>query len=94
MRRNTAQEIRAFLNGEGGPWDWDDFTSIPIEGDAVLDAVRLYCVQVYDIYPAGAIGGYCNEAGRAELLRLADLLESEAAIQIDAQGVPRPSPSK
>lgn len=39
----TAREVenclRDFLNGRGGAWDWDDFTSIPIT-DPTLDAIR------------------------------------------------------
>ncbi len=26
----VARYLRDFLQGTGGPWDWDDFTSIPI----------------------------------------------------------------
>jgi hypothetical protein len=31
--------LRDFLEGTGGPWDWDDFTSIPIT-DPSLEAIR------------------------------------------------------
>jgi len=31
--------LRDFLDGRGGAWDWDDFTSIPIT-DPTLDAIR------------------------------------------------------
>jgi len=39
----TAQEVesylRDFLDGTGGDWDWDDFTSIPIT-DPTLEGIR------------------------------------------------------
>src|SRR4051812_21981368 len=39
----TAEDVEGyladFLNGRGGDWDWDDFTSVPIT-DASLDHIR------------------------------------------------------
>lgn len=39
----TAQDVesylRDFLEGTGGDWDWDDFTSIPIT-DTTLEGIR------------------------------------------------------
>jgi hypothetical protein len=35
----VAQFISNFLNGTGGEWDWDDFTSVPITNPA-LEAIR------------------------------------------------------
>lgn len=39
----TAQDVesylRDFLEGTGGDWDWDDFTSIPIT-DPTLEGIR------------------------------------------------------
>ena len=34
-----SRTIRAFLNGSGGGWDWDDFTSCSIR-DPDLDSIR------------------------------------------------------
>jgi hypothetical protein len=40
----TAAEVVAylenFISGDGGDWDWDDFTSIPIT-DTALEAIRV-----------------------------------------------------
>lgn len=36
---DVAQTIRAFLDGTGSEWDWDDFTSSPI-ADLQLDSIR------------------------------------------------------
>jgi hypothetical protein len=70
---DVAQEIRTFLAGSAGDWDWDDFLSIRIK-DPRLDAIRRRCNSIPDEYPP--IGkGYCNEAGRAVLAELADEAE-------------------
>lgn len=36
----VAAYLRNFINGQGGEWDWNDFTSVPI-ADAQLESVRL-----------------------------------------------------
>jgi hypothetical protein len=72
----VAEEIRSFLAGSGGPWDWDDFCCVRIE-DPRLDAIRLRCVSIRDEYPP--VGpGYCSDAGRAVLAELADRAEGLA----------------
>jgi hypothetical protein len=35
----VAETIRAFLEGTGGDWDWDDFTSCSLR-DQQLDSIR------------------------------------------------------
>jgi hypothetical protein len=35
----AVQAMRAFIDGGGGPWDWDDFTSCPLS-DPKLDSIR------------------------------------------------------
>jgi hypothetical protein len=42
MRRTPDEVVgylRAFIEGTGGDWDWDDFVSIPI-ADPRLDSIR------------------------------------------------------
>jgi len=45
----TAQDVEAylqdFLDGRGGEWDWDDFTSIPIT-DPELEDIRRGALDV------------------------------------------------
>lgn len=36
---DVARYLSNFLDGSGGEWDWDDFTSIPIS-DRTLDRIR------------------------------------------------------
>jgi hypothetical protein len=42
-RHRTADEVagflRDFIDGTGGNWDWDDFTSVPISSPA-LETIR------------------------------------------------------
>jgi hypothetical protein len=69
----TSEEVRnhilRFISGNDvKPWDWDDFTSVPIK-DKFLDAVRLLCLHVSDAYPPPpGTGYYCNDVG-LELMR-------------------------
>lgn len=37
--KDVESYLRDFLDGTGGDWDWDDFTSIPIT-DPTLEGVR------------------------------------------------------
>jgi hypothetical protein len=37
--------IEKHLNQNEGPWDWDDFTSLPIHDD-YLDRIRLRCIEL------------------------------------------------
>lgn len=39
MADDVESYLRDFLDGTGGDWDWDDFTSIPIT-DPALEGVR------------------------------------------------------
>jgi len=57
----VAETIRAFLEGTGGDWDWDDFTSCPLR-DPQLDSIRKR---------AGAVELPPDQEERAALERLA-----------------------
>jgi hypothetical protein len=58
---HIARTIRAFLDGSGGDWDWDDFTSCPIRNPQ-LDSIRLR---------AGAVPLPAGDEGRVTLQMLA-----------------------
>ncbi len=68
----VAEIIEQFLDGTGGPWDWDDFTSIRI-ADPELDAIRVRCVELCD---STSTGQYCGPEGFAEMRRMVDQLRS------------------
>lgn len=65
--------IERFLDGTGGRWDWDDFTSLRIT-DPELDAIRVRCGQLYDEpnYP----GRYCGPEGMVEMRRMIEKLRA------------------
>src|SRR3954454_3722222 len=57
---DVASYLRNFLEGGGGEWDWDDFTSIPIT-DPSLEAIR---------YEAEMVQLPIDDAGEAKLREL------------------------
>jgi hypothetical protein len=54
--------IENFLDGQGGPWDWDDFVSFAIT-DPVLDEIRERCNRLSEEFPAAEHGHYCGPGG-------------------------------
>ncbi|MDO8423156.1 MAG: hypothetical protein Q7S99_13450 [Parvibaculum sp.] len=74
-KARTPQEVvgyvRDFIEGTGGEWDWDDFTSISIE-DPRLEAIRMDAEMVH--LPAGPeqIEELKQLLIRAEAIRLED----------------------
>jgi len=50
------------LAGTGGPWDWDDFISVPI-ADPALERLRRRCAQLDVEFPPEAPGQYCGPGG-------------------------------
>jgi hypothetical protein len=54
LNRRTAAEvadvIEKHVQGTEGPWDWDDFTSVPITDDR-LDAIRVRCLELDHALP-------------------------------------------
>lgn len=69
-KSEVAEIIEQFLDGTGGPWDWDDFTSIRI-ADPELEAIRVRCVELHH---ATISGQYCGPDGLAEMRRMVDQL--------------------
>jgi hypothetical protein len=70
-REEVAQTIEDFLLDCGGDWAWDDFLSIPLEGDGYLEGIRLRCGDVREEFPpARGERAYCNEEGLRVLWEL------------------------
>ena len=44
-RQEVIDYIEHHINGTGGPWDWDDFTSVRI-ADPILDTARTECLRI------------------------------------------------
>ena len=68
-RAEVAKCLEDFLEGRGGRWDWDDFTSIRIK-DPGLESIRLRCASLPESYPPKSPGHYCDEEGMAVLRAL------------------------
>jgi hypothetical protein len=65
-RAEIADTIERFLDGICRPWEWDDFSTVPIV-DPQLEAIRLRCAGLSQEYPPIEKGHYCSPAGMAVL---------------------------
>jgi hypothetical protein len=70
----VIEEIEKFLNGTGGAYDWDDFTSIPIR-DPHLNSIRIECAELRESYPPTSDDGYCGHEGLDRLREILDGLK-------------------
>jgi hypothetical protein len=69
-RLQAGAVLESFADGTAGPWDWDDFVSVPI-GDPRLDAIRLRCSSLEEEFPPERPGQCCGEGGLLVLRQLA-----------------------
>ncbi len=74
-KQHALIEMEKLLAGEGGAYDWDDFTTLSID-DLQLDALRIVCAELPRLYPPSA-GQYCNDEGLARLRQIACELRQE-----------------
>jgi hypothetical protein len=75
----VANEIAAFLDGQAGEWDWDEFVSLQLS-DPELDAVRVLCAKLPELDPPVERGYYCGKKGISILAHLADDLRSGRSV--------------
>jgi hypothetical protein len=68
-RQEFAEEMRSFVNGTPGEWDWDDLTSIK-QRDPALEAIRIKLIRMREDFPSSEPNRYCNDEGMQEILRL------------------------
>ena len=73
----AAMVIDRFVQGRGGPYDWDNFTSVPCI-DPAVEAARLRCIAIRNEYPAEHPGEYCSSRGIEVLRELASSLREHA----------------
>ena len=66
-----ADMLRRFVRGETGEWEFDDYTSV--RWPAELEPYRAEIVGLHDTHPA--TDGYCDAAGMARILEIADEIE-------------------
>ena len=72
---DVAQLIASFLDGSAGKWDWDDFISVR-QRDPTLEAIRLECAALPDLFPPDKEGRYCGAAGLTRLAVIASALKA------------------
>ncbi|MGB2714952.1 MAG: hypothetical protein WBC51_12280 [Vicinamibacterales bacterium] len=74
--RQAAELIEAFLDGSGGRWDWDDFTSTRAV-DPRVEGARRRCLEISERYPPTLANEWCSTAGRPMLRTVATELRVE-----------------
>lgn len=79
QRAYVIRTIRDFLDGTGGAWDWDDFTSCPT-GYPELEAVKGFCLGLPAVYPPSKRTEWCNPDGIRELRRKLEQLETDTGL--------------
>jgi len=70
--QQMADVIDRFIDGTGGPYEWDDYFGTPY-ADARIEELRLECLRVQDQYP-GKANEYCNAEGVHRLRQIAEAL--------------------
>ena len=73
-KEEVAKTIENFVNGDGGPWDWDDFISVQIANEE-LEAIRIACLRTESEHPGGP-NQWCNKKGLEVLRNLAKQIRS------------------
>lgn len=68
-RAEVSRTIAEFVDGGGGPFDWDDFLSVP-DVDPTLEEVRLRCVGIPERFPADDPRQWCGPGGFDELRQI------------------------
>lgn len=77
-KAEVARIIETFVNGQGSPWDWDEFVSVPIN-DPYLDTIRECCARLDEEFPPNQPGQYCGPAGLEIMKRyVAELRRADA----------------
>jgi hypothetical protein len=68
-RLEVAQILEDFLEGTGGPWEWDDFISVGEVADERLKQIQRHVNLLSQQFPPEKSGEYCNEQGRDVIRR-------------------------
>jgi hypothetical protein len=76
-RAEAADVIESFVQRKGGPWDWDDFISVP-QTDRELEQIRARCASLPREFPPQQSGHYCGPQGIEVLKKYVVLLRNTA----------------
>jgi len=77
-RAEAADVIESFILGKGGPWDWDDFLSLP-QSDEELEQIRARCDSLPEEFPPQQRTHYCGLEGIEVLRKYVAFLRNRAA---------------
>jgi len=81
-QKKTSKDVRGvlgrFLDGTGGPYEFDDFVSFRIS-DPRLETIRERCDRLHSEFPPELPGHYCGEGGVEVMRRFIQELEDDAA---------------
>jgi len=61
--------IADFIEGKGGPYDWDDFVTLPLQNPD-REKIRKECFEIYHNYPSKKKTEWCSEEGMQQLRKL------------------------
>ena len=75
-KKHVADLIGRFIEGNIGPYEWDDFVSTPLD-DGELEAIRRACASAPKEFPPTNKSHYCSTDGLAMLRNLASRLEAK-----------------
>ena len=62
-REEVAELIERFVDGGGGVWDWDDFTSGMTFEDTRLREIQARCTRLWIEFPPTVETSYTNAEG-------------------------------
>ena len=65
---DVAEILEDFLDGTGGPWDWDDFISVAEVADERLRQIQQHVNRISSDFPPEKPSEYCSDRGR-EIIR-------------------------
>ena len=73
---HVASLMQSFVEGTGGPYDWDDFVCGGPVADPALEVIRARCASLPDEFPPEQDGHYCSEGGLAVMRTYIEQLRS------------------
>jgi hypothetical protein len=61
--REVADTLEAFVEGRGGPWDWDNYMSDTFFDDPYLKDIQQRMIRLSEEFPAKRGMGFCSAEG-------------------------------
>lgn len=80
-REEIAKFIDDFVDGTGGDWDFDDYTSMDY-ADPLIKEVMDEVTWMDETHPAKRGHGFCNSEGLARMKELAEILSEPGRVSV------------